>query len=40
MTEAIRNNKKYAPMHGNLALAKLAKGDLNGAARARGKPSH
>ena len=32
MTEAIRNNKKYAPMHGNLALAKLAKGDLNGAA--------
>jgi protein O-GlcNAc transferase len=32
MTEAIRVNKKYAPLHGNLALAKLAKGDLNGAA--------
>jgi Flp pilus assembly protein TadD len=25
-------HKKYAPMHGNLALAKLAKGDLAGAA--------
>jgi tetratricopeptide (TPR) repeat protein len=32
ISQAIRNNKKYAPMHGNLALAKLAKGDLNGAA--------
>lgn len=32
LTSAIRFNKKYAPMHGNLALAKLAKGDLNGAA--------
>jgi tetratricopeptide (TPR) repeat protein len=32
LTDAIRVNKKYAPMHGNLALAKLAKGDLNGAA--------
>jgi Flp pilus assembly protein TadD len=32
ISEAIRVNKKYAPMHGNLALAKLAKGDLNGAA--------
>ncbi len=32
LTEAIRVNKKYPPMHGNLALAKLAKGDLNGAA--------
>jgi Tfp pilus assembly protein PilF len=28
---AIRIHKKYAPMHGNLALAKLAKGDLAGA---------
>lgn len=32
ITEAIRSYKGYAPMHGNLALAKLAKGDLNGAA--------
>ena len=32
ITEAIRTQKKYAPMHGNLALAKLAKGDLAGAA--------
>jgi Tfp pilus assembly protein PilF len=32
ITEAIRSNKKHAPMHGNLALAKLGKGDLNGAA--------
>jgi len=31
MTDAIRIQKKYAPMHGNLALAKLAKGDLAGA---------
>ena len=30
--QAIRMHKTYAPMHGNLALAKLAKGDLNGAA--------
>ena len=28
---AIRIYRKYAPMHGNLALAKLAKGDLAGA---------
>jgi tetratricopeptide (TPR) repeat protein len=32
IADAIRVNKKYAPMHGNLALAKLAKGDLAGAA--------
>jgi Flp pilus assembly protein TadD len=32
ITEAIRGQRKYAPMHGNLALAKLAKGDLAGAA--------
>jgi len=32
ITAAIRVHKKYAPMHGNLALAKLAAGDLNGAA--------
>ena len=32
ITEAIRQNKKSAPMHGNLALAKLASGDLAGAA--------
>ena len=31
ITDAIRIHKKYAPMHGNLALAKLAKGDLAGA---------
>ena len=31
ITEAIRNHKKYAPMHGNLALAKLAQGNLAGA---------
>jgi tetratricopeptide (TPR) repeat protein len=31
ITDAIRAHKKYAPMHGNLALAKLAKGDLPGA---------
>ena len=32
ISQAIREYKKYAPMHGNLALAKLAKGDLAGAA--------
>jgi protein O-GlcNAc transferase len=32
ISAAIREHKTYAPMHGNLALAKLAKGDLNGAA--------
>ena len=32
ISEAIRTHKTFAPMHGNLALAKLAKGDLNGAA--------
>jgi Tfp pilus assembly protein PilF len=32
ITEAIRGAKKFAPMHGNLALAKLAAGDLAGAA--------
>jgi Tfp pilus assembly protein PilF len=32
ITEAIRGNRRFAPMHGNLALAKLANGDLNGAA--------
>jgi Tfp pilus assembly protein PilF len=32
ISEAIRAHRKYAPMHGNLALAKLAHGDLNGAA--------
>jgi Tfp pilus assembly protein PilF len=32
ITEAIRGAKKFAPMHGNLALAKLAAGDLTGAA--------
>jgi Flp pilus assembly protein TadD len=32
ITQAIRVNRKYAPMHGNLALAKLARGDINGAA--------
>ena len=32
MTEAVRHAKKFAPMHGNLALAKLAVGDLAGAA--------
>lgn len=32
ITAATRVHKKYAPMHGNLALAKLAAGDLNGAA--------
>jgi protein O-GlcNAc transferase len=37
ITEAIRGNKKFAPMHGNLALAKLARGDLNGAATAARK---
>ncbi len=37
ITEAIRGNKKFAPMHGNLALAKLANGDLNGAAMAARK---
>ncbi len=31
IADAIRIYKKYAPMHGNLALAKLAKGDLAGA---------
>jgi protein O-GlcNAc transferase len=29
---AIRAHRTVAPMHGNLALARLAKGDLNGAA--------
>jgi len=33
LTEAVRGAKKFAPMHGNLALAKLAAGDLAGAAR-------
>jgi protein O-GlcNAc transferase len=28
ISDAIRIHKKYAPMHGNLALAKLAKGPL------------
>jgi Tfp pilus assembly protein PilF len=32
ITEAIRGAKKSAPMQGNLALAKLAAGDLAGAA--------
>jgi tetratricopeptide (TPR) repeat protein len=32
ISEAIRAQRKYAPMHGNLALAKLASGDLVGAA--------
>jgi tetratricopeptide (TPR) repeat protein len=32
MTEAVRHAKRFAPMHGNLALAKLAVGDLAGAA--------
>jgi len=32
MTEALRSAKRYAPLHGNLALAKLAAGDLAGAA--------
>lgn len=32
ISAAIRTRKRFAPMHGNLALAKLAKGDLNGAA--------
>ena len=32
MSEAVRHAKKFAPMHGNLALAKLAVGDLAGAA--------
>ena len=32
ITRAIRGNKKIASMHGNLALAKLAHGDINGAA--------
>ena len=31
ITDAIRSHRKYAPMHGNLALARLAKGDVNGA---------
>jgi Flp pilus assembly protein TadD len=31
LSEAIRIRKKDAPLHGNLALAKLAKGDLAGA---------
>jgi Tfp pilus assembly protein PilF len=33
LTEAARNARKFAPIHGNLALAKLAAGDLAGAAR-------
>jgi len=33
LTEAARGAKKFAPIHGNLALAKLAAGDLAGAAR-------
>ena len=33
LTEAARSAKKFAPIHGNLALAKLAAGDLTGAAR-------
>jgi Tfp pilus assembly protein PilF len=37
ITEAIRGAKKFAPMHGNLALAKLAAGDLAGAAMAARK---
>lgn len=32
LTQALRTAKKYAPLHGNLALAKLAAGDLAGAA--------
>jgi tetratricopeptide (TPR) repeat protein len=32
LSAAIRGQKKSAPLQGNLALAKLAKGDLNGAA--------
>jgi tetratricopeptide (TPR) repeat protein len=32
ISAAIREHGTYAPMHGNLALAKLARGDLNGAA--------
>jgi tetratricopeptide (TPR) repeat protein len=32
MSEAVRHAKRFAPMHGNLALAKLAVGDLAGAA--------
>jgi Tfp pilus assembly protein PilF len=32
ITEAIRGAKKFVPMQGNLALAKLAAGDLAGAA--------
>lgn len=32
ISQATRAHKRYAPMHGNLALAKLAQGDLAGAA--------
>ena len=31
LTAAIKVHKHFPPMHGNLALAKLAAGDLNGA---------
>jgi Tfp pilus assembly protein PilF len=40
MTEALRSAKKYAPLHGNLALAKLAAGDLAGAAASARKAFH
>lgn len=32
ISEAIKSHNKHAPMHGNLALAKAAAGDLKGAA--------
>ncbi len=32
LTQAIRIQRRYAPLHGNLALARLAAGDLAGAA--------
>lgn len=34
LTAAIKVHKHFPPMHGNLALAKLAAGDLNGAKAA------
>ena len=37
ISHAIRGRKNFAPMHGNLALAKLAQGDLAGAANSARK---